>query len=123
MVKAVVQKVRIDLGLQHLIAGILQKQLLFVIFMDQGVDLAEHRVHIAGQRADLIGGRHGGQHGAGGVKIAALHSLDRLAQGMHRAGDKARHPQHDPAEQHKDSTAAEQQRPARGWFCRRCPHS
>ena len=47
---------RIDLGLQHLIAGILQKQLLFVVFVDQRVDLAEHRVHIAGQRTDLIGG-------------------------------------------------------------------
>ena len=31
---------RIDLGLQHLIAGILQKQLLFVVFVDQRVGLA-----------------------------------------------------------------------------------
>ena len=70
---------RIDLGLQHLIAGILQKQLLFVVFVDQRVDLAEHRVHIAGQRTDLIGGGCVGQHRAGGGKVAALHALDGLA--------------------------------------------
>ena len=77
--EGVVQEMRVDLRLQHFVAGVLQKQLLFVVFVDQRVDLTEHRVHIAGQRADFIRRGRCRQHGAGGGKVAALHALDGLA--------------------------------------------
>ena len=71
---------RVDLGLQHLVAGLLQHQLFFVVFVDQGVDLPEHHVKLPGQSAHLVPRRVGGQQGAGCGKVAPFHHLHRFAQ-------------------------------------------
>ena len=92
---------RVDLRLQHFVAGLLQKQLLFVVFVDQGVDLAQHGIKFPRQGADLIRCRVGGQQGAGGGKIALLliHGLHGFAQGMDGLCDQTCHVQQYPCKQ------------------------
>ena len=115
-IQRVVQKMGVDLGLEHLVLGLLQQDLFFVVFPDQGVDLLQHDPELAGQLAGLVPVRVVGQHGQGGLKVVALHHLHRGAQPGQRPGDEPGQYPHHQAAHHKEGHEHPQHDEAKGWL-------
>ena len=74
-VQGIIEKMGIDLGLEHLIPGILDQQLLFVVFVDQLIDLGQHDGKLLAQPAGLILTRLRGEELLRPFKIPLLHHL------------------------------------------------
>ena len=88
----VVEKMRVDLGLERFHLGVLLLYLELVFLLDQEIDPVEHRVEGSGELADLIGRDNAGVL----ADIAAAHGFHSAGQLLCGGGDPCGHdPCHD----------------------------